>query len=102
MTYEEYVKECGKFYPHQTEYRISELRDGVKAEVNLMSDQDVDDYILEYSLSEDPEDYTINEKILASTMENKRDFLFKDILHLLMCHEDKDIDDYIGWYKNSC
>lgn len=100
MTYEEYVEESGKYYPYQTDYRNTELKECVKIEVSETSDKGVDDYIIEYSLGEDPEDYTTNKKVLGSTMENKRAFLYKDILHLLMSHENEDIDEYIAWYKN--
>ena len=100
MTYEECVKECGHSRSYQTDYRNTELKECVKIEVSEMSDEGVDEYIMEYSLGEDPEDYSINKKILGSTINNKRDFLYKDILHMLMCHEDEDIDEYIAWYKN--
>ena len=100
MTYEEYVEESGKCYPYQTDYRNNELKECVKMEVSETSDKGVDDYIMEYSLGEDPEDYNTNKKVLGSTMENKRAFLYKDILHSLMSHEDEDIDEYIAWYKN--
>lgn len=102
MTYEEYTKECGPYYLHQTDYRNEELRECIKIELSEMSDGEVDEYIMENSLDEEPESYVFNEKILMSTMKNKRDFLYKDRLHLLMCHEDEDIDEYIAWYKNKC
>ena len=39
-----------------------------------------------------------NEKVLSLSEPKLREFAFKDQKHLMMCHEDKDIDQFIEDY----
>jgi hypothetical protein len=111
MTYEEY----GNYYPYQTNYRNTELVESVKEYVKSMSFSEIKDHIKEFSLADenDGKDWdegwneaeaqeicTMNLKVLSLSEPKLREFAFKDQKHLMMCHENEDIDQFIeGWLK---
>ena len=83
MTYEEY----GGYYPYQTKYRNAELIEAVKKDLSSMSIEEVKEHLVEYALDD--------EKVLSGSEAELREFLFLDQKHMMMCHEDEDIDQYI-------
>ena len=111
MTYEEY----GNYYPYQTNYRNAELLECVKEYVKSMSFIEIKDHLKEFCLADEnegkdwDEDWdeveasktrVMNEKVLSLPESKLREFAFKDQKHLMMCHEDEDIDRFIeDWSK---
>ena len=91
MTYEEY----GGYYPYQTQYRNAELIEAVKKDLSSMSIEEVKERLVEYALDDEEEAYEMNTKVLSGSEAELREFLFLDQKHLMMCHEDEDIDQYI-------
>jgi len=109
MTYEEY----GSYYPYQTYYRNKELVKATKELVKSMSFSEIKAHVKEYCLDDenDGKDWdenwdenqakeirVRNEKVLSLSEPKLREFAFKDQKHLMMCHEDKDIDQFIEDY----
>jgi hypothetical protein len=109
MTYEEY----GNYFPYQTNYRNDELVKAAKEFVKSMSFSEIKDHVKEYCLEDEnegknwDEDWNedqaqkiraMNEKVLSLSEPKLREFAFKDQKHLMMCHEDKDIDQFIEDY----
>lgn len=105
MTYEEY----GIYYPYQNYYRNKELVKTAKELVKSKSFSEIKAHLKEYCL-EDENDFkdwdenatkeicVKNEKVLSLSEPKLREFAFKDQKHLMMCHEDKDIDQFIEDY----
>lgn len=91
MTYEEY----GRYYPYQTQYRNAELVEAVKKDIADMSVKEVKEHLIEYSLDDEDEVQEANRKVMSGSEAELREFLFKDQLHLMMCHGDEEIDEYI-------